>query len=136
MTPVCRSVGATDMLDTRQVFIRKKQWKRPASCGCGRQSNTPPPPPPEVVMRAQRRTASVGFAPGCHQGKLMGEGTQPRLAGKWREYMQQGCRCGFRQHTKKKKKAQHNNPGMSRFDGGDRRRTGTSKTMREYLAGM
>jgi cytochrome c553 len=58
-----------------------------------------------VVVRAQRANTSIGCT-GCHLGEYQGAGTQPRLAGQTREYLQQSM-MDFRT------RARGNNPGMS-----------------------
>ena len=52
-----------------------------------------------------RANGSVGCT-GCHQGQYQGEGTQPRVAGQYREYLQQTM-LDFRT------RARGNNPGMT-----------------------
>jgi cytochrome c553 len=85
-----------------------------------------PAAPADVVTRAQRANGSIGCT-GCHQGEYQGDGTQPRLAGQWKEYMQQTM-LDFR--TQKR----GNNPGMSDL------MKATSeediKAMAEYAAGL
>ena len=57
------------------------------------------------TRRAVRTNASVACT-GCHQGAYQGEGTQPRLAGQSKEYLQQTM-MDFRT------RARGNNPGMT-----------------------
>src|SRR5262249_56261866 len=64
-----------------------------------------PQAPADVAARGTRVKGSVGWT-GCHQGGYQGEGTQPRLAGQSREYMQQTM-LDFRT------RARGNNPGMT-----------------------
>jgi cytochrome c553 len=77
------------------------------------------------VAKAERANGSVGCT-GCHQASYLGEGTQPRLAGQWQEYLLQSM-LDFR--TRKRA----NNPGMSDL------MKATSeddlKALAEYLAG-
>jgi cytochrome c553 len=115
MTPVVDLLERDDLLALARYFS-EKQWPRlgqPAAAA-------------DVVTRAQRANGSVGCT-GCHQASYIGEGTQPRLAGQWREYMQQTM-LDFR--TRKR----GNNPGMSDL------MLATSeddiKAMAEYLAGL
>ena len=85
-----------------------------------------PAAPPEVAVQARRANGSVGCT-GCHQDSYLGEGTQPRLAGQWKEYMLQTM-LDFRS------RARGNNPGMSDL------MKATSeddiKAMAEYTAGL
>jgi cytochrome c553 len=115
MTPVVDLLERDDMLALAEYFS-KKPWPRLEQ----------PAAPPEVVARAQRANSSVGCT-GCHQASYLGEGTQPRLAGQSREYMQQTM-LDFR--TRKR----GNNPGMSDL------MAATSeddiKAMAEYAAGL
>jgi cytochrome c553 len=64
-----------------------------------------PPAPPDVAKRATQANVAIGCT-GCHQGQYQGEGTQPRLAGQTREYLQQSM-IDFRT------RARGNNPGMT-----------------------
>lgn len=115
MTPVVDLLERDDMLALAKYFSQK-QWPRLGQ----------PAAPANVVANAQRANGSVGCT-GCHQASYLGEGTQPRLAGQSREYMQQTM-LDFR--TQKR----GNNPGMSDL------MKATSeddiKTMAEFLAGL
>lgn len=115
MTPVVDLLERDDLVALAKYFS-EKQWPRLGQ----------PPAPPDVVARAQRANGSVGCT-GCHQASYLGEGTQPRLAGQWREYMQQTM-LDFRARKR------GNNPGMSDL------MLATSeddiKAMAEYLAGL
>jgi cytochrome c553 len=115
MTPVVDQLERDDLLALAKHFS-EKQWPRLGQ----------PAAPAEVVRRAQRANGSVGCT-GCHQAGYLGEGTQARLAGQWREYMQQTM-LDFRTHKR------GNNPGMSDL------MAATSeddiRTMAEYLAGL
>ncbi|MGZ5842125.1 MAG: c-type cytochrome, partial [Xanthobacteraceae bacterium] len=115
MTPVVDLLERDDLLALAKYFS-EKQWPRLGQ----------PAAPAEVVTRAQRANGSVGCT-GCHQASYLGEGTQPRLAGQWREYMQRTM-LDFRTHKR------GNNPGMSDL------MAATSeddiKTMAQYLAGL
>jgi cytochrome c553 len=64
-----------------------------------------PQAPADVAKRALAANVSIGCT-GCHQGEYQGTGTQPRLAGQTREYLQQSM-MDFRTH------ARGNNPGMT-----------------------
>lgn len=114
MTPVAGLLERDDMFALAKYFSQKK-WPHLAQ----------PPAPPDVAKRAQVANGSVGCT-GCHQGEYQGEGTQPRLAGQWKEYLLQST-LDFR--TRKR----GNNPGMSDL------MLATSvddlKALAEYLAG-
>ena len=84
----------TDMMALAEYFSKKK-WP----------SLGQPQAPADVAARAHRANGSVGCT-GCHQASYLGEGTQPRLAGQWKEYLLQSA-LDFR--TRKRA----NNPGMS-----------------------
>jgi len=115
MSPVAEQLERDDMFALAKYFSQK-QWPRLEQ----------PPAPADVVTRAQRANGSVGCT-GCHQASYLGEGTQPRLAGQSREYMQQTM-LDFRARKR------GNNPGMSDL------MLATSeddiKAMAEYLAGL
>jgi cytochrome c553 len=115
MNPVAEQLERNDMFALAKYFAQKK-WP----------SLGQPSAPPDVATRARRANGSVGCT-GCHQDSYLGEGTQPRLAGQWRDYMQQTM-LDFRT------RARANNPGMSDL------MKATSeddiKAMAEYLAGL
>jgi cytochrome c553 len=115
MTPVVDLLERDDMLALAKYFSQKK-WP----------SLGQPAAPRDIVLRAQRANGSIGCT-GCHQGEYQGEGTQPRVAGQWKEYLAQSM-LEFR--TRKR----GNNPGMSDL------MLATSeddiKAMAEYLAGL
>jgi cytochrome c553 len=115
MTPVVDLLEREDIVALAEYFS-KKQWPRLGQ----------PAAPREVALRAQSANGSVGCT-GCHQDSYLGEGTQPRLAGQWKEYLLQSM-LDFR--TRKRA----NNPGMSDL------MLATSeddiKAMAEYLAGL
>ena len=94
MTPVIDLLEREDLMPLAEYFSKKK-WP----------SLGQPPAPADVAARAQRANGSVGCT-GCHQASYLGEGTQPRLAGQWKEYLLQST-LDFR--TRKR----GNNPGMS-----------------------
>ena len=64
-----------------------------------------PRAPDDVVAKALRANVSIGCT-GCHLGEYQGDGTQPRLAGQWKDYLLQSM-LDFRTRTR------GNNPGMS-----------------------
>jgi len=115
MGPVAQSLQRDDMLALAEYFS-KKPWPR----------LNQPPAPVDVVTKAGRANTAVGCT-GCHQGEYQGEGTQPRLAGQRREYLEAQM-LAFRDG------ARGNNPGMSDL------MKATSKddiaAMAQYLAGM
>ena len=115
MTPVVDLLERDDLLALAKYFS-EKQWPRLGQ----------PAAPADVVTRAQRANGSVGCT-GCHQASYMGEGTQPRLAGQWREYMQQTM-LDFRTHKR------GNNPGMSDLMAATAE--DDIKAMAEYTAGL
>lgn len=64
-----------------------------------------PRAPADIAAIAARDNGSIGCT-GCHQDGYRGDGTQPRLAGQTREYLQQTM-LDFRSRKR------GNNPGMS-----------------------
>lgn len=94
MSPLAQTLERGDMM-ALALYFSQKRWP----------DLQQPQAPAEVATRATRVNASVGCT-GCHQGAYQGEGTQPRLAGQSREYMQQTMR-DFRT------RARGNNPGMT-----------------------
>jgi cytochrome c553 len=94
MTPLAQTLERDDLM-ALALYFSQKRWP----------DLQQPQAPPDVAARATRVNASVGCT-GCHQGAYQGEGTQPRLAGQSREYMQQTM-LDFRT------RARGNNPGMT-----------------------
>jgi cytochrome c553 len=94
MSPLAQTLERDDMM-ALALYFSQKRWP----------DLQQPQAPPDVATRATRVNASVGCT-GCHQGAYQGEGTQPRLAGQSREYMQQTM-LDFRT------RARGNNPGMT-----------------------
>ncbi len=115
MQPVAEQLERDDMFALAKYFAQKK-WP----------SLGQPPAPPEVATQARRANGSVGCT-GCHQDSYLGEGTQPRLAGQSREYLQQTM-LDFRT------RARGNNPGMS--DLMKATAEDDLKAMAEFLAGL
>jgi len=115
MQPIAEQLERDDMFALAKYFAQKR-WPRLGQPAASR----------EIATQAQRTNGSVGCT-GCHQGEYQGDGTQPRLAGQSREYMQQTM-LDFRTRTR------GNNPGMSDL------MKATSedeiKVMAEYLAGL
>ncbi len=94
MTPLAQALERDDMM-ALALYFSQKRWP----------DLQLPPAPPDVTARAQRANVALGCT-GCHQGNYQGEGTQPRLAGQLKEYLQQSM-LDFR--TRKR----GNNPGMT-----------------------
>jgi cytochrome c553 len=94
MSPIAAGLERDDMMALAGYFSQQK-W--PAL----RQ----PQAPADVAARAVRINTSVGCT-GCHQNEYQGEGTQPRLAGQYRDYLAKTM-LEFRTRTRA------NNPGMS-----------------------
>ena len=94
MTPLAQALERDDMM-ALALYFSQKRWP----------DLQQPPAPPDVAARAVRANGSVGCT-GCHQGQYQGEGTQPRVAGQYREYLQQTM-LDFRT------RARGNNPGMT-----------------------
>jgi cytochrome c553 len=94
MSPLAQALERDDMMALALYFSQKK-WP----------DLQQPPAPPDVAARAARANTAIGCT-GCHQANYQGEGTQPRLAGQTREYLQQSM-LDFRNRTR------GNNPGMT-----------------------
>jgi len=94
MSALAQTLARDDMM-ALALYFSQKRWP----------DLQQPPAPPDVAARATRANASVGCT-GCHQGAYQGEGTQPRLAGQSKEYLQQTM-MDFRT------RARGNNPGMT-----------------------
>jgi cytochrome c553 len=115
MGPIAQALQRDDMLALAQYFSGKPwpQLGQPAA-------------PPDVAVKAGRANSSIGCT-GCHQGEYQGEGTQPRLAGQRREYLE-GQMLAFRDGSR------GNNPGMS-----DLMKAASKDdiaAMAQYLAGL
>jgi cytochrome c553 len=94
MTPLAQTLERDDMM-ALALYFSQKRWP----------DLQQPPAPADIAAHATRVNASVGCT-GCHQGSYQGEGTQPRLSGQSKEYMQQTM-LDFRT------RARGNNPGMT-----------------------
>jgi cytochrome c553 len=94
MTPLAQALERDDMM-ALALYFSQKRWP----------DLQQPQAPVDVAAHATRTNASVGCT-GCHQGSYQGEGTQPRLAGQSKEYMQQTM-LDFRTRSR------GNNPGMT-----------------------
>ena len=94
MSPLAQTMERDDMMAFARYFSQKR-WP----------DLQQPPAPPDVTARALRANVAIGCT-GCHQAGYLGEGTQPRVAGQTREYLQQSM-MDFRTRSR------GNNPGMS-----------------------
>ena len=94
MSPLAQTMERADMMAFARYFSQKR-WP----------DLQQPPAPPDVTARATRANVAIGCT-GCHQAGYLGEGTQPRVAGQTREYLQQSM-MDFRTRSR------GNNPGMS-----------------------
>jgi cytochrome c553 len=115
MTAVIEQVEREDMLALAEYFS-KKPWP---------QLNQPAAKD-DVALIAGRANTAVGCT-GCHQDQYRGEGTQARLAGQTREYLERTMieiRNGVRA----------NNPGMSSLMKSIQE--ADIKASAEYLAGL
>ena len=94
MSPLAETLSRDDMM-ALALYFSQKRWP----------DLQQPSAPADVAARAIRANGSVGCT-GCHQGQYQGEGTQPRVTGQYREYLQQTM-LDFRT------RARGNNPGMT-----------------------
>jgi cytochrome c553 len=115
MAPFVEQMERDDIMELAEYFS-KKPWP----------DLRQPPAPASVVAQAQRTNTSVGCT-GCHQAQYQGEGTQPRLAGQFKEYLIKSM-LDFRTRERA------NNPGMS--DLMIATAPGDLAAMAEYLAGL
>ena len=94
MGPIAQMFSRDDMMALAEYFS-KKQWPQLNQSAA----------PADVAATADQANTSIGCT-GCHQGNYQGAGTQPRLAGQWREYLERQM-LAFRDGSR------GNNPGMS-----------------------
>lgn len=94
MAPVVEGLEHSDLMPLAQYFS-KKPWPKLAQAH----------PPGDVVALARRANASV-VCTSCHQDGFIGDGTQPRLAGQLRTYLDKTM-------TDFRSGARGNNPGMT-----------------------
>jgi cytochrome c553 len=94
MSPIAQTIERDDMM-ALALYFSQKRWP----------DLQQPPAPADVAAQAMRANTAIGCT-GCHQGQYQGEGTQPRLAGQTKEYLQQSM-LDFRTRTR------GNNPGMT-----------------------
>ena len=115
MAPFVEQLERDDMMALAEYFS-KKPWPDLRQL----------PSPAKVATLAQRTNTSVGCT-GCHQAQYQGEGTQPRLAGQFKEYLIKSM-MDFRTRERA------NNPGMS--DLMIATAPDDLAAMAEYLAGL
>jgi cytochrome c553 len=96
MTPIAEGLERDDLLALAQYFSNKP-WPNLQQ----------PHPAADVAAQAQRVNASV-VCTSCHQEGFKGDGTQPRLAGQGRDYLQKTM-------TDFRTGARANNPTMTDF---------------------
>ncbi len=94
MGPIAQAFERDDML-ALGLYFSQKAWP----------DLQQPRAPAAVAAKAVTANNSIGCT-GCHQSEYQGEGTQPRLAGQNRAYLQQSM-MDFRT------RARGNNPGMT-----------------------
>jgi len=94
MAPYVEGLERDDMM-ALAAYFSKKPWP----------DLRQPPAPDAVAARALRTNTSVGCT-GCHLAQYQGDGTQPRLAGQFEEYLAKSM-IDFRTRER------GNNPGMS-----------------------
>jgi cytochrome c553 len=94
MSPLAQTLERDDMM-ALALYFSQKPWPDLQQL----------PAPADVAKRSVAANVSIGCT-GCHQGEYQGAGTQPRLAGQTREYLQQSM-LDFRT------RARGNNPGMT-----------------------
>jgi len=94
MGPLAQTLERDDMM-ALAAYFSQKAWP----------SLQQPRPPADVSARAVQAMTAVGCNT-CHQSEYQGEGTQPRLAGQTKDYLQQSM-LEFRNRSRA------NNPGMS-----------------------
>lgn len=94
MSALAQSLERDDMM-ALALYFSQKRWP----------DLQQPQAPSAIAAKAAQVNVSIGCT-GCHQGQYQGEGTQPRLAGQSKEYMQQTM-LDFRTHKR------GNNPGMT-----------------------
>ncbi len=115
MGPIAQTLQRDDMLAIAEYFAKKPwpQLEQPRASG-------------DIAGLAEQANTSIGCT-GCHQGNYQGAGTQPRLAGQRREYLESQM-LAFRDGSR------GNNPGMSDL------MKAASKAqlaaMAQYLAGL
>jgi cytochrome c553 len=94
MGPIAQALERDDML-ALAAYFSQKTWA----------DLQQPRPPADVSTHALQAMTAVGCNT-CHQSEYQGDGTQPRLAGQEKDYLQQSM-LEFRNRSRA------NNPGMS-----------------------
>jgi cytochrome c553 len=94
MSPIAEVLARDELMALAQ-YLSKKPWPKLQQ----------PHPPADVAALAQRANSSV-VCTSCHQEGFIGDGTQPRLAGQVRAYLEKTM-SDFRSG------ARGNNPGMT-----------------------
>ena len=94
MSPIAEGLERGDLMALAQYFSKKPWPKLPQ-----------PHPPADMAALARRANTSV-VCTSCHQDGFIGEGTQPRLAGQERAYLEKTM-------TEFQSGARGNNPGMT-----------------------
>jgi cytochrome c553 len=115
MSPIAEALQQSDLMALAQYFS-KKTWP----------DLKQKPAPADVAAAAQRVNASV-VCTSCHQEGFKGEGTQPRLAGQLRAYLEKTM-------TDFRTGARGNNPGMTGFMKGVTEQD--TAALATWLAGM
>ena len=94
MTPIAQALERADM-QALALYFSQKPWPNLQL----------PRPPADVAAKALQAATAVGCTT-CHQSGYLGDSTQPRLAGQWKDYLQQTM-LDFRNRSRA------NNPGMT-----------------------
>ena len=94
MSPLAQTMERDDMM-ALALYFSQQRWP----------DLQQPPAPADAAARAQRANVALACT-GCHQGDYQGEGTQPRLAGQRKDYLQQSM-------TDFRSRKRGNNPGMT-----------------------
>jgi cytochrome c553 len=94
MNPIAATMEKKEM-EALAAYFSKLKWPNLQQ----------PSAPDDVAKQAQTAVGSIGCI-GCHLDHFQGDGTTARLAGQWREYLQQTM-MNFRDNKR------GNNPGMS-----------------------
>jgi cytochrome c553 len=114
MSPIAEALERDDLMALAEYFA-KQRWPDLRQPGA----------PADVTAKALRVNVAIGCT-GCHLGEYQGDGTQPRVAGQTREYLERSM-LEFRRRTRA------NNPGMS--DLMNAMSEDDIAVMAEYLAG-
>jgi cytochrome c553 len=94
MGPIAQALERDDMMALAQYFSQKP-WP-----------NLQQPRAPAGVAAHALQAMNAVVCSSCHQSQYQGDSTQPRLAGQWKDYLQQSM-IDFRNRSRA------NNPGMS-----------------------